>query len=192
MVRSEDGTLRRASFVLTLKGKLVAEMGSPDSAGVFWEASDYPPNEIVVAEARLASFRNKIGALTKLFSEEHKLFEVQPYNGTAPIKGVTRLRSITFDEGRWYEYVDYTITLEADKLFFGSIEIPAATEAILPEESWTVEQADERGKTYRVQHTVSMTSKAEYNINTSTLKPGWQVARDIILAQPPVSGAPFL
>lgn len=188
--KSEDGTTRGISYVVTLRGTISAEKGSPNSSGVFWTASGYPSDETIAADSRLKSIFTKQGAIIKLTQVENKLLEIQPYDGSAPVKGVVRLRSVNFDEGIWYDQCKYSITFECDKLYFGGIEVDGNGTLSVnpPEESWSVEQADERGKTYRIQHTISSTAKALYDETGAFVKEGWKVARDIVLD----SGSSFL
>lgn len=185
--RSEDGTPRRIDYTITARGKLVAYMGSPNSNGEFWTASGYPPDENIVADSRLKAILAKQGALSNLFCEDNKLFEVQPYDGSAPIKAIVKVRSITFDEGNWFDTCGYTIQLDVIKMWYGSEEAcSGGTAGTTPaEESWTVEQADERGKTYRIQHTVSASAKANYDETGALVAPAWKVARDIVLSTSP-------
>jgi len=183
IIRTEDGQLRSSVFVITLTGKIVAEKGSPNSVGTFWTLSGYPPDENISSDGRLASLRNKKAALTNVFQQnEGKLFEVQPYDGSAAIKGNVRLRNIQFSEGIWYEYVDYIITLEANSLVFGTTNVLALSLAESPaEESWSLEQSDDQGKTYRLTHTVTSQQKRTYNADGSVLAEGWENARTRVL-----------
>lgn len=185
--RTEDGTARRIDYTITARGKLVAYMGSPDSNGDFWTTSGYPPDENIVADSRLKAILAKQGALSNLFCQENKFFEVQPYDGSAPIKAIVKLRSITFDEGNWFDTCGYTIQLDVVKMWYGSEEAcSGGTAGTTPaEESWTVEQADDRGKTYRIQHTVSASAKADYDETGTLVAPAWKVARDIVLSTSP-------
>src|SRR5688572_6917108 len=84
-VRSDDGKVRRRFYTLTAKGKLVAYAGSPRSNGQFWNLGigNPPPNETVPVDSRLASIKNKQGALVKAFSTDYKAFEIQPFDGSA-------------------------------------------------------------------------------------------------------------
>lgn len=181
--RSEDGTTRKVDYSINVKGTLVAYMGSPNSNGVFWDQSGYPPDENVVAESRLKAIIVKQGALNNLFCTENKLFEIQPYDGSPPIKAIVKLRGITFEEGKWFDTCNYTIQLEVVKIWFGNVEAcgTSSSSTTPPEESWSIEQSDERGKTYRIQHTVTSSAKSDYDETGTLLKEGWKVARDIVL-----------
>lgn len=186
IVRSEDGTARRSGFIIALKGKIFAWAGSPNSSGEFWNLSGYPADENIAPDSRLASFRAKQGAFMGLFDTTYKLLEIQPYDGSAPIKAVCRVRNISFPEGKWYDTCDYDIQLEADRIWFGDLEIGGSDADTTPaEENWSVEQADDKGRTYRIQHTVTATAKPVYDINGTFEKAGWEAARDIVLSESP-------
>ena len=182
--RSEDGTPRSVVYNITLHGNLVAFAGSPRSDGSLWTASGYPPDENIPADSRLASLRNKKGALCELFCEDGKILEIQPFDGTLPIKCNPRVRNIQFAEGRWFDVVPYTITLEADKIWFGSFECCSEINdpsKFPPEESWSIEQADDKGITYRLTHTISAQRKDSYDTAGNFVKRGWENARDIVV-----------
>ncbi len=179
ITRSEDGAIRKSVFVITLDSKIMAYKGSPESTGQFWTTSGYPPDEGIPANQRLAAIRTKQGALFNLFSAEGGLLEVQPWDGSAAIKANVVVRNINIDKGFWYEYFPYTITLEANSIYFGSILIPAVS--VLENETWSMEQADDKGRTYRLTHKASASSKNIYNIDGSIDQYGWEKARDIVI-----------
>jgi hypothetical protein len=186
--RREDGRVRRRSFALTVKGKLIAWKGSPDSTGAFWTAANYPPDENIPAESRLAAIRTKQGALQDLFGEDGHWFEIQPADGTASLKCQPRVKDIQFTEGAWYNECEYTISLEADQLFFGGIAGGGGTSGLEPDETWAIEIANEATRTYRVSHTVSSSQRALVDATGTIVKEGWQVARDLVL---PALGQPL-
>lgn len=184
-VRNETGALRKVQFQVSARGTLVAFKGSPDENGDFWTASGYPPDtDISLAsdpDKRLAFLRNKMGALQNLFCEQGKLFEIQPYDGSAPIKFVPRVKDITFSEGVWFDRVDYVINMETDQIDFGTFILCTSEETTEDvDETWTVEPSDDKARTYKMSHTVASFSKDEYDPSgTGTLvRKGWVVARD--------------
>jgi len=183
--RSEDGSKIGALFNLTVTGKLIGYMGSPDSSGNFWTTSGYPPNETIAHDNRLTSIIKKQEALRELFSEDGRWFEIQPLDGTQPMKCLPRVLNLTFPQGVWVDTCDYTITLEADKLYIGNtvsdedqfdITISQATE------NWQIE-LNEKGEgvdlpqSYRLTHTVSAVGKLTFDTNNNIAKPAWQQAR---------------
>lgn len=178
--RSPDNVVRKITFVITLKGKISAYKGSPDSHGVLWTQSGYPPDEDIPAVSRLGAIERKQGALTVLLSTEGQWLEIQSDDGTAPIKALVRLRNVNFEEGNWVEVCNYTAQFEADTLYFGNLVLTGVSSQT-PEESWSVEQADDKGRTYRISHTISSTQKAIYDDNGNLVVTGWEVARGVVL-----------
>jgi hypothetical protein len=182
--RSEDGTTRNIVYNISVRGTLSAIKGSPNSSGVLWDQPGYPPDEDIPSDSRLASLRNKQGSLCKLFCDEAPLVEIQPWDGTQSTRFRPRVKSINFAEGHWFDKVDYTIAMEADKIWFGAIEccsdINDSTK-FLPDESWTFEQADEHGRTYRLTHTLASQRKKSFNEDGSLDKEGWENAKSIVV-----------
>lgn len=189
--RSDSGKIRKMVFLVTLRGKLVAHMGSPRSDGSWHTSSGYPADETISQDERLASFRSKIGALKKLFEVENKWFEIQPYDGSAPIKFRPRVRGIDFAEGNWVEYVDYTIQLETDKIWYGDIECSGISSSLV-EESWQLEISDDSRKIYRLTHNVAAEGKTTYDIAGDVDEEGWEIARDLVIPNLGIDTAMFL
>ncbi len=181
-VRSEDGRLLRKFFEITLKGKLTATKGSPRADGSFWNQSQSnpPPDESVPAASRLTALQHKQGALERLFDNAGRTLEVQPYDSAAPWKCNPRVKDVVFAEGKWFDVVDYTITLEADNLFFGAIDGGGGIVGVEPEESWAVEVENANTGTYRVSHTVSSQQKATFDDNGNVTAAGWENARSVV------------
>jgi hypothetical protein len=185
-IRGESGKFRRVIYPVTITGTLLAYKGSPDGDGQFWTGSDYPPDtEQSIRDdidKRLALLRNKKGAINSLFCEKGKLFEIQPYDGSLPIKFVPRVKNIVFNEGPWHTRVDYVITMETDRIDFGTFTLCSGEESNENdvEETWQIEPSDEKGRLYKIIHNVSAQAFDEYDPSgTGTLlRPGWEVARD--------------
>lgn len=182
--RSEDGQPKKVTYVITLKGSLSAYKGSPNSQGIFWTGSGYPPDENINSNSRLSALIAKQGALTNLFSQENGLLEVQAFDGSAPLKAVVRLRNISFDEGKWVEVCNYSITFEASKIYYGNIESYSLT-ASVPEETWSIEQTDDKGLSFRATHSLSCTARTNRDLNGNVIRYGWQIAKDTIHATTP-------
>ncbi len=54
---------------------------------------------------RIANLRSKMRAISNLFSNDGKWFEIIPGDGTAPIRAQPRNVDIQFAEGPWINYV---------------------------------------------------------------------------------------
>lgn len=182
--KSGDGQKIGTLFSLTLRGTILPGRGSPNSSGEFWTNSGYPSDETIDADERLKAIERKQEAIRKLFSEEGHAFEIQPLDGTAPIKCYPRILSINFAEGVWYEKCDYTIEIEADDLV-GVLNATNEDEFndYIQEaaESWTLEfadspESDAQQTTFRLTHNVSAVGKRHYD-STGTTVDAWIRAR---------------
>ncbi len=76
--------------------------------------------------------------------------------------------------------------MDADCVHFGTAEVGDDDCALgqdqnPPEETWSLEQADDIGRTYRLQHTVVGQGKQRFDDDGTVLAEGWEVARDLVL-----------
>ena len=181
-----------SSFNITVKGKLIAYKGSPNSSGVFWNVSGYPPDEVIADDSIMGSLIRKQEALRSLFANEGRSFEVQPWDGSAPIKCNPRVKRIDFLEGSptsWYNHMEYIITLEADILYVNGLAQGEDSGDIInykvskANEEWNIESADENNRTYRLTHAVSAQGKRFYDSTGALVKPAWQNAQDYVLSR---------
>lgn len=182
--RNATGHKKRSFFAITVQGTMLPDKGSPNSSGTLWTTSGYPPDETITLDSRMAALRAKQGALCQLFCQEGKWLEFQPPDGSAPIKCQPRLRSSTFSEGLWVQKCDYTFTFETDRLYFGSVECCADDSELDPcDESWTVEQADDAARTYRLTHSVAATFRDKYATDGTVESEGWERAKTAVTAR---------
>lgn len=104
-----------------------------------------------------------------------KYFEVQPRDGTAPFKFLPRVKSISFKEDVWVDFCDYTIEMEADEIYIGSLKVPSGTlDPLDVDESWSTEYNQEDLRLTKVNHKISAKSKS---VGT---KSGWQISKDAV------------
>jgi hypothetical protein len=181
--RTPAGKKKRVVYNVTASSKIVSYKGSPNSSGVFWTAAGYPSDETVAADSRLASLRNKEGALCSLFCNDGKWFEIQPFDGSAPIKFQPRVADVNFEEGPWFDTVPYSINMETDTIWFGDIVCCSAS-GVDPsvEETWNIEQTDENGRIYRLTHSVSATVVDRFD-DLGHPQKGWQLAKDLVVTK---------
>lgn len=184
-VKNAAGNTQRKSYTITATSKVIAWAGSPSSLGVFWTASGDPPIETIAFDARLAAMREKEGALIRLFADEGLIFEITPLDGSVPIKFNPRVTEIQFAEGIWVETVPYTITMEADRIWFGD-NLDDYISDITPDETWAIEVSDDELKSYRITHSVSSQQKDQYDATGGILQKGYLYAKSIVT--PYVSG----
>lgn len=193
--RNEIGKKIGASYVLTVSGTLVANQGSPASvAGSapdwdenFWVASGYPDCENIDYDARLAAILRKQEALRCLFADDGKVFEIHPLDGSAPLMCNPKVINISFAEGLWVERCDYTITLEAERLYGNAMCTPDDEGDLDPfvsnqSEEWSIEFNDVPQNasvhhTFRVSHSVSATGKLAYEADGSLAYQPWEYAK---------------
>lgn len=186
--RSPDGTSRQKGWIITLTGNIVAFSGSPRNDGTFWTGSGYPPDESAnsnTPELRIRNLRNKLKALSDLFATDGKWFEIQPGDGSAPIKAQIRASRITYSEGPWFNTIPFSIEMETAKIYFGSVASDynfGTTQADnMPEENWQLEPSDDVNRVFKLTHNISASGKKLYNPDGTILAEGWQVARAYIL-----------
>lgn len=190
--KNEDGLSVGAGFEIVVEGKLVVDKGSPNSSGVFWDASDYPPDENITSTSWLGAILRKQEAMRQLFANEGRTLEIQGYDGTAPIKCNPRLRGpIEFlppGQGRsvWTNYCDYRIVFEADILYLngtslGEDESDLTTYHIERyDETWQLEPGDDLARTYRLSHQLSAKGKRFYDETGTLTQQAWENARDYV------------
>lgn len=187
--RAGDGSLVGKTYQLTVRGTLLAFKGSPSSSGTFWTISGYPTDETVVADSRLTSILRKQEALRQLFSEDGKSFEIQALDGAQPLKCNPRVVSVDVAEGVWYDRCDYTIQLEADKIY-PEIDASLDSSNIYIEsasESWSIETNEDNletyngSRTYSLRHNISAKGKRFYETTGLLSKNAWEQARDYVI-----------
>lgn len=180
-----DGTIIGNTYQLVLTGFLVAYKGSPDSNRVFWTDTGYPPDEAVESDSRLGCLLRKTEALRELFSTQGRELYIQAADGSEPLKCNPRIVDITFQEGQWFDTVQYTITLEADKVYpivENTFDYPISDAT----ESWNIE-TDETAeglgqpRTYRLTHNVSAVGKLYYDELGNLANAAWQNAQNYVV-----------
>lgn len=178
--RSESDEKIGQLYNITLNGTLVAYKGSPTSSGTFWVTTGYPPDETIVQNSRLKSIINKQEAIRCLFSTDGALLEIQPFDGSAPLKCNPRVRSIEFEPGPWTELCNYTVNLEADSIFNNlSANCPPDFPQKVSDasEEWQLESDNADLQTYRLSHNLSAKGKRSFDVNGVVLREPWEEAR---------------
>jgi hypothetical protein len=173
-----------------LNGKTVAFKGSPNGSGTFWDQGGEPPDETVAADSRLTKLLRKKEAIRRLFANEGQLFEIQGYDGLNPSTCNPRIKSIVFNEGIWFDYIEYQINLEADIMYLagasGSYEDKGIIEPVeyfvsKVAETWNLEPNDERKQFYKLTHNVSAVGKRHYDAAGHLTQEAWKNAQDWVL-----------
>lgn len=184
--RSANGEIIGSTFGIVLTGKLMAYKGSPKSDKTFWTLPDYPPNETATIDNRLTYLIRKQEALRELFNADGKTLIIQGADGGQPLTCNPRvIGPIEFSSGPWVEYIDYTINLEADRLYPSQEDI--FTNLIIDaQESWSIDTQEEPEgvglpRTYRLTHNVGATGKRFYDTTNTLLQEPWKNAREFVI-----------
>lgn len=197
-IKSQDGTLVGAQYNISLIGKLVVGKGSP-SGGGFWTGAGYPPNEYVVDP--LANLTYKTEQLRRLFADPGKSLEIQGCAGTAPIKCYPTIKSLNFQDGNWFQTIDYTVSLDANEMFglFPNEDASGSNSMFFKSsdgrplflrdanEEWNIEFNEEGESvqypyTYRINHNVSAAGSVGYD-GAGVFASGYQMAKKWVLSK---------
>lgn len=191
--RSPNSQKKRDVFTITLTGSLVADKGSPSSTGVFYTLSGYPAHENITADSRQTAIQGKIGALTELLNTENRWCEISGWDGQPPIKFLFRKRSVTYEEGVWYNVCRYSIVLEAECIYFGDREVCAfGSVDELTQETWDIEPAEENQRTFRLTHTVSAQFPDGRDATGALTDKGYIRAKNAVIAKLGINNAHIL
>lgn len=190
--RTQDGQIVGSKWAIVANGTIVADKGSPNSSGTFWNVAGYPPDESIAVSSRLGALLRKQEALRTLFSSANngKLFEIQPLDGSAPARFNARIVDINFTRrgnDPWVNQMDYTIQMEADCVYIAgatSCEDSVQTDYISSaSEDWSVEPEDQNQLTYRLSHRLSAIGKISYDTDGTVIASAWENARTYVLQQ---------
>jgi hypothetical protein len=175
--KTSDATKVGKLFNIVLIGKLVADMGSPVSSGAsFTGATGYPSDETVSADGRLYALQRKIEGLRNVFSNEGKQLKIQSHDSSTALTCYPRIVNLSFQEGLWFNTVDYRIALEADEVY-GLVSDESFSEYISDaSESWDISEGD-IPKTYNVTHTINVVGKRFYSTSGTVDYQPWEYAR---------------
>ena len=124
-----SGKLEKYLFNISVKGKIVASQSATTAA----------------KHAYILAQQQSINSTCAYSSDsEVKNFSFTSRNGTGTFSCSGRIKSVSFDEGIWVDYSDYSIEMEADSFIYNGVKVPAADQINLNfDESWTVEVNDE-------------------------------------------------
>ncbi len=181
---AEDGTILGKSYQIQVKGKFVAWSGSPNSSGVFWTGSGYPPDEVPTDSTMLKSQLVKQDAIRQLFAAQGRVFEVQALDGSMSLRCNPRIVRVDIPEGRFTTLSDYIITMECNSIFVNGLEDDGEIEQSFiskASEEWNMEVSDDKLMTYRLTHSVNAIGKTTYDETGEQVKKPWEYARDYVL-----------
>lgn len=191
--RFEDGRVKKYTFTITLKGRMLAYKGgilaNTSTADLINQANQAPA--VVGPNSRQAEIQKKIGQLQDLFrpktplaQSEASRLQITPWDGSganSTIACYPRLKSIDIPEGPFTDFFEYTITLEADFLKVGTNTIGMdAQDDVGVEESWSMEP-DEKGRTYKLTHQASAQATTRWIDTANRIVNGYEIARQAVL-----------
>jgi hypothetical protein len=156
-----SGKLSEYLFNISVKGKIVASQSA----------------KTATKHAYILAQQQAINSTCAYSSDgEKKDFSFTSRNGTGAFSCSGRIKSVSFDEGIWVDYSDYTIEMEADSFVYNGVKVPAANQINLNfDESWTVEVNDEDNRFTKVSHKISSKCK---DVNVGGIwEPGWKKAK---------------
>lgn len=195
-VGGDEGEIVSSNYDVVLNGTLVAYKGSPNSSGVFWDQSGYPPDENIEIDSRLGAIARKQKALREMFSaaNEGKTLEIQSDDGSQPLKMHPKIININFPEGLWHTLCPYTITFSVDKIY--PIEESFDFNIVSASESWSLEPQDtpenfnietnnqfETSSYYRLTHNLSAQGRRSYDENGNLVQQPWQSAKEWVISR---------
>lgn len=185
---SDDGTKLNSLWNISIQGRAIAYMGSPDSSGNFWTLGGFPPDEVIEENKCLGAILRKQEAIRTLFNTDGLQLEWQTeFAGSAPVKCNPRIKDITFSRDLWFNFVEYTVNAEADVLYingqaYGEDTFDAYIESAT--DSWEIEidtsqpESLTQQQTYRLTHTVTAKGKRFYDDSGALVKEAWEQAKD--------------
>lgn len=167
----DNGEIKTVVRSVELKGKILAVdpvNNEPEPSGA---------NDLEVDEHKLALLRNKISALEKLVA--HKIDDIYISTTTSGphLSGKFKLKSKNFNIEQSSHICDYTISLEQ-----------IITDIELPDESWTLDPADEYGRFVKINRTRSIQVKSTITGTPPTTN-DYKLAMDKIVLSSLPSGA---
>lgn len=167
----DNGEIKTVVRSVELKGKILAVDPVKN------ESEPSGANDLEVDKHKLALLRNKISDLEKLV--EHKIDDIYISTTTSGphLSGKFKLKSKNFNIEQSSHICDYTISLEQ-----------IITDIELPDESWTLDPADEYGRFVKINRTRSIQVKSTITGTPPTTN-DYKLAMDKIVLSSLPSGA---
>ena len=186
------------TYIITITGKLVAYMGSPQTGtlvgagwggykNLFWQNSGYPLNESITVNNRIHALEVKEEALRNLFAVDGQWLQFESIDGSISFRCQSKNAQIEFGlDDIYFNTRPYTITCEADIVYVnGSADDsnPSITDYIQNcSETWDIQEGD-IVKTFKLTHNVSAVGKRMFdNLGNQTGDP-WLHAQNFVNGQ---------
>lgn len=187
---TQDKTQVGSSWVISVEGKFLPNMGSPTSSGTLWAYPTTYGAETVTSDNFLTIALRKQEAIRSLFASGGKLFTILGYDGGQPLTCNPRVKSFEFPKGSptsWAQLSDYKVNLEADVVYINGTALSedsgdlATYKVETAENNWNIEPLDENLQTFRLTHQVSAKGKRFYSSSGTLDYLPWENARNYVL-----------
>lgn len=187
-IQEQPGGRLGTLFNITIVGKIVVDMGSPNSSGIFATGTNDFANESIPDDAHLASMMRKYEAIRQLFSTDGKKLEIYS-DGTenayvsTPLVCYPRVKRFSEPDELLYNIGNYSIELETDHIYgYGSLdENLFANYVSSANESWSVQEEDGSPHVFRLNHQCSAVGKRAY-ISGVLIAPAYVQAQNYVRA----------
>jgi len=174
-------------YTITLSSKMLAFMGAPLTTGNY-TSTGYPTDEVIADNERLGAILRKREWMEEIFSDDGKILQIQAASGSPPLRANCKIISLQFPEELWFQYFDYTVTLETNIIYVNGTEVDSDnfTDYVdSVDEQWSLESSEPENeniaKTYILTHTVSAKGQTVFDINGNLPLAAWQRAQLYIL-----------
>lgn len=197
---TDDGTPVGSTWQISILGKSLVDMGSPDRSGNFWTAGGYPPDDFIEESSRLSVLFRKQEGIRRLFSSQGLALSFQADDASAPLTFYPTIKEINFNRDLWFQFVEYEIICEAPVIYgLNDTEDFFSGYLKTANESWDIETSDDQPesvllpRTYRISHNVSAQGQRFYSgVFTDAGKRPWEYARDWVQSRLGLDGTIIL
>ena len=178
--RAENGTILGSLYNISLIGKILPFKGSPLSNGTFYDGDGDPPaDDTVDYQNALDNLIKKREAIEDLFipSGEGRALDIQGLTGINAFTCYPKNISVSFQDGNWVNYIDYTITMQAEDNT-GTSGIKSYTD------NWSIEPMEDNDAAI-VTRSISAVGDVIYSDNGdgTLVKEPWVYAKDFVSGQ---------
>ena len=129
-----------------------------------------------VAVGNHASIVSFVSGLSALMVDNGLEFSISGPDGVKTIRFKPRVKSVNVKEDIWVDFCDYTIEMEADKIYIGGLLVPTGiVSSVETDNSWSIEFDESEPRFSKISHKLSV--KAKTSSETGTEVKGWVTAK---------------
>jgi hypothetical protein len=193
---NENGLRTENLYSISLRGYMLANLGSPSSSGTF---GDFGPNDCQsIAETGIgphnwtAALLTKRCALSNLLKNDYRELLIGTSAGTANLTCYPRVTSFSVEESDNPQFWPFTINFEADNLFCSGIPLnPTGVVRVRSfSETWDFGYSDDQvasalgdNRIYNVSHSMSAQGITSYGASGVVIQSGIDNARNYVAAR---------